>query len=476
MRRLHLFAFAALLSACSLIASPSTTVPHEGDTAHLDAPAPGPTTTTTTTTLPPEATVATDTLETVGCDAADEDFTVLCEVIATIQENYVDTVPLDLLAEAAIEGVQVFALSDQTSEPIRCALPDVSFLPVCEALDESDAIPLDGIEAAIDGIVAFALDPNSAYLDPQALALAQEDQTGSVDGIGALVNTEDRTTDDPAANPCRLISDTCRMVIISTFTDSPAERAGLMPGDELEVVDGESMIGKSLDEVTNLVRGPSGTDVELTFLRGEERFTVTITRAAIEIPIADWRVIDGVGYLRLNLFTNNSDEVVHGALRELLDDGARSLIFDLRNNPGGSLDSSVEIASEFLADGLVLRTEAPDTVIPYEVRGGGVLTDPSFPVTILVNRGSASASEVVSGALKEAGRATVIGDNTFGKNTVQQRFPLSNGGAIKVTIARWVTPSGADFGETGISPDIEAEVPLELTPEEIVDLVNTLTG
>jgi carboxyl-terminal processing protease len=266
------------------------------------------------------------------------------------------------------------------------------------------------------------------------------------------------------------------MVIISTFSDSPAARAGLMSGDELEAVDGESVLGKSLDEVTNLVRGPSGSDVELTFLRGDEEFTVTITRAAIEIPIADWRVVGDVGYLQLNLFTNNSDEVVHDALRELLDDGATSLVFDLRNNPGGSLDSSVEIASEFLTDGLVVRTEAPDVVIPYEVRSGGVLTDPSFPVTILVNRGSASASEVVTGALEEAGRAIVIGDNTFGKNTVQQRFSLSNGGAIKVTIARWVTPSGTDFGEDGISPDIEADIPLDLTPEEIVALVNTLTS
>jgi carboxyl-terminal processing protease len=211
-------------------------------------------------------------------------------------------------------------------------------------------------------------------------------------------------------------------------------------------------------------------------LRGDELFTVTITRAAIEIPIADWTVIEDVGYLQLNLFTNNSDEVVHEALRELLEDGATSLVFDLRNNPGGSLDSSVEIASEFLGDGLVLRTESPDSVIPYEVRGGGVLTDPSFPVRILVNRGSASASEVVSGALKETGRALVIGESTFGKNTVQQRFPLSHGGAIKMTIARWVTPSGIDFGEDGISPDIEAEIPLDLTPEEIVALVNTLTG
>ena len=476
MRRLHLIAFVALLSACSLIASPTTTEPESADTVPLDAPTSTTTSTTTTTSLPEEATIETETLVTVGCDAADEDFAILCEVVETIRENYVDAVPLDVLADAAVEGVESFATSGQTDELLRCALPDASFAPVCEALDEADAIPLNGVEAAIDGMITFALDPNSAYLDPQALALEQEDQTGSVDGIGALVHTEDRTTDDPAANACPLISETCRMVIISTFADSPAERAGLMPGDELEVVDGESVLGKGLDEVTNLVRGPSGTDVELTFLRDGERFTVTITRAAIEIPIADWEVIDDVGYLQLNLFTNNSDEVVHEALRELVDDGARSLVFDLRNNPGGSLDSSVEIASEFLADGLVLRTEAPGTVIPYDVRGGGVLTDPSFPVTLLVNRGSASASEVVSGALKEAGRAIVIGDNTFGKNTVQQRFPLSHGGAIKVTIARWVTPSGTDFGENGISPDIEAEVPLDLTPEEIVALVNTLTG
>jgi carboxyl-terminal processing protease len=266
------------------------------------------------------------------------------------------------------------------------------------------------------------------------------------------------------------------MVIISTFDGSPAARAGLEPGDEIDRVDGESVTGKSLDEVTNLVRGPSGSDVDITFKRGDEDFTVTITRAAIEIPIAEWQTVGDVAYLRLNLFTNNSDEVVHDALAELVDDGMRSLILDLRNNPGGSLDSSVEIASEFLDHGVVLRTESPGEVIPYDVRSGGLVTDRSIPMTILVNRGSASASEVVSGALKEAGRAVIIGENTFGKNTVQQRFPLSNGGAIKVTIARWVTPSGSDFGSDGISPDIEAEVPLDLSVAEIIDLVNTLTG
>lgn len=420
--------------------------------------------------------VATTSLETVSCDQANEDFQILCEVVEIIQERYVDAIPIDALVEAAVEGVESFATLDQTTDPIVCAIPDDGFTPLCLALDEADAIPLNGVEAAVNGIIAFALDPNSAYLDPQALALAEEDQTGSVDGIGALVNTEDRTTDDPSANPCLLISETCRMVIISTFEGSPAAGAGLEPGDEIDRVDGKSITGKTLDEVTNIVRGPSGTDVEITLKRGNEQFTVTITRAAIEIPIADWETAGDVGYLRLNLFTNNSDEVVHGALAELLEDGMRSLILDLRNNPGGSLDSSVEIASEFLDEGLVLRTQSPDEVTPYDVRSGGLITNRAIPMTILVNRGSASASEVVAGALKEAGRAVVIGENTFGKNTVQQRFPLSNGGAIKVTIARWVTPAGSDFGSNGISPDIEAEVPLDLSIEEIVDLVNTLTS
>lgn len=470
MRPSRLFVFAVVLSACGLISQPTVTSDLGPD------PSADPTTTTTTTTLPLEAVVTTETLATVGCDQADDEFQIMCEVIDVIGREYVDEIPVDALVEGAIEGIAQFAEPDGTTEFLECAIPNEAFVAVCEALDASDAIPSDGVAAAINGMVAFALDPNSAYLDPQALELVAEDQTGSVEGIGALVNTEDRTAEDPGSTTCPIVTETCRMVIISTLQGSPAEAAGIQPGDDLISVDGMAPEGLRLDDLTSLVRGPSGTDVVLGFRRGEEEFVVTITRAAIEIPIAEWSVIGTTGYLRLNLFTNNSDETVSEALGEMLADGATELIFDLRNNPGGSLDSSVEIASEFLTDGLVLRTEAPDLTIPYEVRSGGLLTDPSFPVYILINGGSASASEVVSGALKEAGRATLIGENTFGKNTVQQRFSLSNGGAIKVTIARWVTPSGSDFGEEGISPDIEAEIPLDLTPEEIVEAVALLTS
>lgn len=475
MRRGRLLIFTSVLSACSLISSPTVTT-EPGPLAPPDTETTGASTTTTTTTLPADAIVTTETLSTVGCDEADETFEVLCRVIEVIETSYVDDIPLETLADAAIRGITEFAERDQSTEAIECAIPNEAFVPVCHALDDSDAEVTDGLEAALRGMIAFGLDPNSAYLNPEALALEAEDQTGSVEGIGALVNTEDRTSADPTTTTCPIISDTCRMVIISTLTGSPAEAAGLQPGDELVSVDGLSPEGLGLDELTSLVRGPSGSDVALVFLRDNETFSVTITRAAIEIPIAEWEVIGSTGYLRLNLFTNNSDETVRRALEELVAGGATDLIFDLRNNPGGSLDSSVEIASEFLSDGLVLRTESPDEIIPYDVRSGGTLTDPSFPVTILVNGGSASASEVVSGALKEADRAVLIGENTFGKNTVQQRFPLPNGGAVKVTIARWVTPSGADFGEFGITPDVEADLPITLTPAEVVELVNNLVS
>lgn len=470
----HLVVLTAFLSACSLISSPtvSTEEPLDGP----EPPVATTTTTTATTTLPDDVVVTTESLETVPCSEADETFVILCEVVDTIQREYVDAIDDEDLVAAAVRGIEQFAAPDLTDAPLRCALPSEEFLTVCRSLDELDPEPLDGVEAAIYGMVQFALDANSAYLDPEALALAQEDQTGSVEGIGALVNTEDRATDDPAANPCSVITETCRMVIVSTFEGSPANVAGLQPGDEFVAVDGDPLLGLSLEEITNMVRGPSGTPVVLDLLRDGDPVRVTIVREAIDIPIADWEIVGGTGYLQLNLFTNNSDEVVHQALEELLGGGAENIILDLRNNPGGSLNSSVNITSEFLAEGLVLRTESPDDVTPYEVQEGGIATDPDIPVWILVNRGSASASEVVSGALQEAGRAIVIGENTFGKNTVQQRFSLSNGGAVKLTIARWVTPDGSDFGATGIVPDIATDVPLDLTTEEIVELVNSLVG
>jgi carboxyl-terminal processing protease len=173
------------------------------------------------------------------------------------------------------------------------------------------------------------------------------------------------------------------------------------------------------------------------------------------VPNVDFEVLEsGAGYLRLVTFASNADEAIRSAIQELLAEGVTDFVFDLRSNPGGSLESAVNIASEFLDDGLVVVTQAPNDRLEYSVRSGGLATSTDIGLTVLVDRASASASEVVAGVLQETGRATIIGETTFGKNTVQQQFNLDNGGAIKLTIARWLTPGGTDLGE-GVRPDIE---------------------
>lgn len=398
----------------------------------------------------------------------------VCEAFDIISRFYVDQVETPDLAGAAAD-----AITELETTPIpaslTCLLPTNAFEVVCEAMENEGATQEASTEAALTGMMS-ALDPNSAYLSPEALRLLEEDQSGEVEGIGALVSSEDLAAEDPEASPCPIISDTCRLVVISTFADGPAARAGIKAGDTFVAVDGQLIDGWTVDEVTARVRGPAGTRVTLTVERDGQQLDIAIVRASLTVPVVETSVVGSTGYLRLNLFTDQSDVQVHNALESLLDDGIDQLVLDLRDNPGGALDATVAIASEFLNGGVVVRTEAPTDAEVYEVRRGGIATDPRLDIAILVNRGSASASEVLSGALKEAGRAVVIGENTFGKNTVQQRFGLSNGGALKLTVARWVTAAGTDFGGDGITPDVSAELDPTLSPDELVEQVTALAG
>lgn len=448
-----LVALALVAAACTQTAAESTT------TSLLEAPTAE---TTAPTTSAPVANIA-------GCDEAEDDFELFCQAIALIQAHYVDAVPDDDLVAAAVRGIVEFAEDTDASAPTTCALPGEAFGPLCLAIDEADATVSDAIDAALTGIATFALDPNSAYLDPEALAAAQLAQSGEVEGIGALVTTEDRTADDPESTTCAVISETCVIVVVSLLADSPALRAGVLAEDEIVSVNGESILGLTFEDVTNIIRGPAGTPVTVGFLRQGATVEYTITRAALTVPVVEWEMLgSGVGYLRLYFFSQNSDTQVDQALAQLSAEGMETLVLDLRDNPGGSLFAAINIASEFLSDGVVVVTEAPDGDTPYRVAEGGSALD--VPLVMVVNRGSASASEVVAAALKEAGRATVVGSRTFGKNTVQQRFSLGNGGAIKLTIARWVTPAGNDFGESGVTPDFAGPFPPELTPAEVADL------
>ena len=416
----------------------------------------------------PATTIPVESVECEGGQGA-----LLCEGYTLIQRYYVDPIADGVLAGAAASGVE--DLSASGSESVTCAIPNEAFQLVCDAMAVEGASTEAADEAALAGLMT-ALDPNSAYLDQRALQLLVEDQTGQVEGIGALVASEDLTAADPESTPCNVVSATCRLVVISTFPEGPAAQAGIEAGDVFVAVDHEAVDGWSVDAVTAAVRGEAGTDVTLTMDRSGTQLDITVTRAALTIPVVESEVVGGVGYLKLNLFTDTSDRQFHGALLELLDSGIGQLVLDLRDNPGGALDATVNIASEFLSGGVVVRTEAPDEETNYQVENGGIATGSDLEVVVLVNRGSASAAEVLSAALQERQRALIIGENTFGKNTVQQRFGLSNGGALKLTVARWVTAEGADFGGDGITPDITAELGTELPVSQVIAEVSALAG
>lgn len=423
------------------------------------------------------ATSARRTTTTVPVDQVDcrqERGGLLCEGYSLISRYYVDPIPDAQLAQAAAAGVEALNQSGAVTS-LTCAIPNPDFDPVCEAMAFEGVDGATADEAALEGMIS-ALDPNSSYLDAEALRLLEEEQAGEVQGIGALVASEDLTAADPKTTPCAVVSETCRLVVVSIFADSPAERAGLQPGDVFVAVNGENIDGWNVDSVTAAVRGPAGTEVGITVDRDGTKVDLDIIRAALTIPVVESDVVEDVGYLKLNLFTDTADRQVHEALFSLLDSGIERLVLDLRDNPGGALNATVTIASEFLDDGVVVRTESPDDVMTYEVEGGGIATNADLEVAVVVNRGSASAAEVLSAALQEADRAVVIGENTFGKNTVQQRFGLSNGGALKLTVARWVTASGADFGEGGVTPDIMAEIDSNISVDELVAEVSVLAG
>jgi len=410
-------------------------------------------------------------LEIVDCEDPSEEIGIVCEAYDLIRDNYVDEIDTESLAEAAILALNTLDGAD-SDEPLVCVAPDESFVPVCETAASAADDSVEAAETIVTGLASYALDPNSAYLDPAALELLQEEQQGQIQGIGALVSPEDQTL--PGDNKqCGVVSETCHILIVSTIGGAPAEDAGLMQDDILLEVDGKSIVGWSVDEVTAAVRGPEGTDVTLTLERDGEEYEVTITRAAVVIPVIESETIGDVGYVSLATFSGSAGSQFEQAIVDRLADGVDELVIDLRNNPGGFLTTAIDVTSVFLESGDVVVTEEPDETTTYEVNGNAIVPA-DVPVYLVVNKGSASASEVVAAALQERDRAQIVGENTFGKNTVQQRYSLSNDGALKLTIARWLTPGGHDFGGTGVTPDVPMEV-TGLSPEELVAAVTGTT-
>jgi carboxyl-terminal processing protease len=302
----------------------------------------------------------------------------------------------------------------------------------------------DATYGAIQGVLSKLEDPNTSFMTPDEANYFRSSLEGSFEGIGARVEWD-------------VQFDTVR--VVEPFENQPAWKAGVKRDDLIIAVDGESVIGTDLVSAIENIRGPKGSKVILTLVRaGEEPFDVEVTRDRIEIPTIATDTLDGdIAYIQLNTFNENAGELVRQAVTDALEQNPQGIIFDLRGNPGGLLTQAVEVANVFLddADVLIERFANGDEEI-YKTDRPAIARD--IPLVVLVNEGSASASEIVAGAIQDNDRGEVVGAKTYGKGSVQLPQTLSDGSIMRVTIARWFTPDDRTIDGTGLDPDVLVEV------------------
>ncbi|ADM09107.1 peptidase S41A [Parvularcula bermudensis HTCC2503] len=326
----------------------------------------------------------------------------------------------------------------------------------------SDPDDKDLIEGAIDGML-LSLDPHSSYLSGDDYERMQEQTRGSFAGLGIQVTQE---TEGAGRGLVK---------VISPIDDTPAARAGFEPGDLIYEIDGQSVFGMTLEEAIGLMKGPKGTSVEISLIREDvpEPLDFTIVRDIVTVsPVSSRLEENDIGYIRLTGFTSQTERKMREAIRELDREagGLRGLVLDLRNNPGGLLDQAVGVSDAFLDGGEIVSTRGRRSKDSMREVGDPGQMIAGVPIVVLVNGGSASASEIVAGALQDRNRALLLGTKTFGKGSVQTVLPLQNGanGALRLTTARYYTPSGRSIQAQGIVPDIVMPIthPGEEEPEK----------
>jgi len=318
------------------------------------------------------------------------------------------------------------------------------------------------VQGAMAGVVASLGDPYSQYLNPKEFEEMNIRVQGTFGGIGVVVGADEDG----------------KIKVISPIKGTPAERAGLKTGDIIFTVNGESTRNLSTDQVVEMMRGEPGTELRLVVLRGQEEKSFRLVREIINVPSVEWEMLKeapGVGYIRLNQFNSHSDQEMSEALKEISQQKAQGLVLDLRDNPGGDLNVSVNIADMFLEEGdIVIIQDAKGNKRTFEAKPGSV----KMPMVVLINEGSASASEILAGALKDHRLAQLVGEKSFGKGLVQTIFPLRGGDALKLTTDKYLTPAGTDINKIGIQPDFVVKDTAEakdLQLDRALELLNKKT-
>jgi carboxyl-terminal processing protease len=336
----------------------------------------------------------------------------------------------------------------------RDAFVDDDAVVVAEALDlvQDDYVRRvsddDLANAAIKGMVGSLGDQFSSYFTPEEYARYREVTDAEFSGVGLSVIGVDEG-----------------LRVTRVYNGSPAERAGIKPGDLIVAVDGKSMRGVPEETAVSRVKGPAGTRVRLRVERDGKAFERVVTRATVTIPVVESRMVreDGekVGYVALAQFSSGAHGEIRAAVRKLRADGAKALVFDLRGNPGGLVREAQLVASAFIKEGTIVSTKGR-AVRPQTLKATGDPVAADLPMVVLVDRGTASSAEIVTGALRDHKRAEVVGTRTFGKGVFQEVVPLSNGGALDITVGQYFTPNGQNLGAglkpgQGVRPEIEAE-------------------
>lgn len=312
-------------------------------------------------------------------------------------------------------------------------------------LKDSEIDSKERVYGAARGLVGSLKDPYSEFFKPEDAKKFGEDVSGSFGGIGAEIGSKNGF-----------------VVVVSPLKNSPAERVGLKSGDKILTINGTSTEGMSVYEAVKIIRGEVGTEVKLTILREDEDNPreFKIIREIIQIPTLDYEIKDGILIVKLYSFNLNTEKLFYDAVIDgFLKNKAKGLVLDLRNNPGGYLDVAIDLGGWFFKKGTLIVTEesrgkdGKNEYRQHPADGNGALKD--VPVVVLVNKGSASASEILAGALQIQRKIKLIGEETFGKGTVQRLIPLSDGSSLKITIAHWVLPNGQILEGNGLKPDIE---------------------